>query len=79
MSEGFERILEFCAALYDRRVPYVIRLGRPDTLMVCVAVPGQRWEIEFFENGTVEVERFVSTGVEEISSALEEVLQYFAE
>ena len=30
--------------------------------MVEIAVPGERWEVEFFADGTVEVERFVSEG-----------------
>jgi hypothetical protein len=30
--------------------------------MVNVAVAGERWEVEFFEDGSVEVERFVSSG-----------------
>ncbi|WP_216595229.1 hypothetical protein [Cylindrospermum stagnale] len=30
--------------------------------MVNVAIPGQRWEVEFFADGSVEVERFISSG-----------------
>jgi len=30
--------------------------------MVLLTVPGQRWEIEFLGNGSVEVERFISNG-----------------
>ena len=29
-------------------------------LMVEVVVPGQRWEIEFLDDGTVEIEKFIS-------------------
>jgi len=28
--------------------------------MIEVAVPGQRWEIEFLEDGTIEIEKFIS-------------------
>ena len=28
--------------------------------MVEVVVPGQRWEIEFLDDGTVDVEKFIS-------------------
>jgi hypothetical protein len=34
--------------------------------MVRAIVPGQRWEIEFFADGEIEIERFVSTGVDAI-------------
>jgi len=30
--------------------------------MVIVTVPGQRWEVEFLEDGRVDVEKFVSDG-----------------
>ena len=30
--------------------------------MVLLAVPGERWEVEFFADGSVEVEVFVSSG-----------------
>jgi len=30
--------------------------------MVEIAVPGQRWEVEFFEDDHVEIEKFVSNG-----------------
>ena len=32
--------------------------------MATVSVPGERWEVEFFCDGSVEVERFVSNGVD---------------
>ncbi len=32
--------------------------------MVKVAVPGERWEVEFFEDGRVDVEVFRSSGGE---------------
>ncbi|HAN22109.1 MAG TPA: hypothetical protein DCP51_10680 [Clostridiales bacterium] len=33
-----------------------------DSIMVEIAVPGQRWEVEFFEDDHVEIEKFVSNG-----------------
>ena len=41
-----------------------------DSLMILTAVPGERWEIEFFDDGHIEVERFVSTGSIEGAEAL---------
>lgn len=34
--------------------------------MVKMVVPGERWEAEFFENGQIAIERFVSTYVQSI-------------
>lgn len=33
---------------------------RNEAIMVEVSVPGQRWEIEFLEDGTVDIEKFIS-------------------
>lgn len=33
------------------------------SILVEVAVPGQRWEIEYLSDGTVEIEKFISTGM----------------
>lgn len=33
-----------------------------DSILVEVVIPGERWEIEFFENGAVEIEKFKSDG-----------------
>jgi hypothetical protein len=30
--------------------------------MITVAVPGERWEIEFLDDGSIEIERFISNG-----------------
>ena len=35
---------------------------RPEAIMVEVAVPGQRWEIEFMDDGTIQIEKFKSAG-----------------
>ena len=57
----FEKLLFFLQRLDDAKIWY--RLDRVrDAIMVTVTVPGERWEVEFFEDGLIEVERFVSTG-----------------
>ncbi len=43
--------------------------------MVILAVPGERWEVEFFQDGTVEIERFVSTGVKADQAEVERILK----
>ena len=35
---------------------------RDNALMVTVGVPGERWETEFLDDGSVEVETFISDG-----------------
>jgi hypothetical protein len=50
-----------------------------DALMVSVLVPGERWEIEFFDDGHIEVEKFSSQGVSENPSAVRDLLELFTE
>ena len=74
-----ERLLQFCMALNLRRAHYELLVLRPDAAMVALDVPGQRWEIEFFADGRIEVERFVSQGVEANLEVLKDALKYFDE
>ena len=43
--------------------------------MALVAIAGERWEVEFFEDGSVEVEKFVSNGDLVDKSALAALFQ----
>jgi hypothetical protein len=54
---------QLCRELDRRYVAYQLLIVRDEVLMISVAVPGERWEIEFFEDGHVELERFLSQGV----------------
>jgi hypothetical protein len=47
--------------------------------MVEVAVPGERWEAEFFEDGRIEAERFSSDGTIFDAAALEVLFTDFGE
>jgi hypothetical protein len=66
-------LLAFLAALDERRVSYRMDRVR-DAIMVIVATPGQRWEVEFMDGGTVEVERFRSDGTISDERAIDELL-----
>ena len=57
------RVNAFSAILRQRGIRYHMDIVRDEAVMICLAVPGERWEIEFFEDGTTEIERFESTGV----------------
>ncbi len=59
---GLESVLDFVAQLERHRLSYRISSVRTDALLVDVAVPGERWEVEFFVDGEVQVERFRSDG-----------------
>lgn len=68
-----ETLLAFLVNLEKRKISYRLEHNRGDSLMVLVAVPAERWEVEFFANGKVEVETFgKSSGVRE--ATVDEVL-----
>ena len=54
-------IIQFLDELEKRKIHYSLGKIR-DSILVEISVPGEKWEVEFFENGSVEVERFISTG-----------------
>lgn len=63
-----------CRELNAKRIPYQLLIVRDEALMVSVAVPGERWEMEFFEDGHIELEKFSSEGVDDAPSAPSELL-----
>ena len=56
-----KKLIKFLNKLEEKKIYYTLNKVR-DAVMVEIAVPGERWEVEFFADGTVEVERFVSEG-----------------
>jgi hypothetical protein len=64
-----ETLFSFCAALDRRRVGYDLKTVRDGAVMVGVVIPGEYVEVEFFVDGTIEIERFVSQGVQGATSA----------
>lgn len=58
----FNRFLTFLGELDEQGVSYSLAHNREESIMVSAAVPGERWEIEFLDDGSVEVERFISNG-----------------
>lgn len=67
----FDKLTAFLTELEGRQVSYTLSHNRDEAIMVNVAAPGERWEIEFLEDGSIEVERFISNG--EVDS--EEILR----
>jgi hypothetical protein len=67
-------LLSFLNDLRAAKINYRLGHARDEAILVEVAVPGERWEIEFFENGSVEVEIFKSDGTIHDASALAELL-----
>lgn len=75
---SFQKLLDFLAKLQEHNYPYRLSCWRDEAIMVELAVPGERWEVEFFADGSVEVERFRSDGRIHDEAALTELFSTFA-
>ena len=76
---GFTKLTNFLTQLEQHKISYTLAHHRDETIMVMAAVPGQRWEIEFFHDGSVEIERFISGGGIEGETVLNELFAAFIE
>jgi hypothetical protein len=80
MSQApFDKLTTFLKHLEAARLHYTLASHRDDAIMVLVTVPGERWEIEFFGDGSVEVERFRSNGEIGGEESLQELLTTYAD
>lgn len=77
-SDIFNRLISFLGELEQRGIGYHLDHHRDEALMVLVAVPGERWEIEFLDDGSVEIEIFVSSGEIHGENILHELFARYA-
>ena len=61
------------------RISFRLDSVRDESLMVIISVPGQRWEVEFMEDGTIEIEKFLSTGKILYESEIENLFKNFSD
>ena len=71
-------LIEFLNELENQKINYRLNKVR-DSIMIEIAVPGQRWEIEFFADGSIEVEKFISDGTLFDKSELENLFAKFSD
>ena len=73
-----KRLLELLNELEKRNIYYHISKVR-ESILIEVAVPGQRWEIEVFEDDHIEIEKFISEGVIHNQDELEVLFKEFSD
>ena len=68
--QSLQKLLDFLVRLDEGKIHYTLGHHREEAIMVFVAVPGQRWEVEFFADEHVEIEIFKSAnnGLEDESA-----------
>lgn len=77
---AFKKLTDFLDKLTQHKIYFTLGYIREEGILVQVVVPGQRWEVEFFVDGSVEIERFIgmNIGIED-ESALKELFDNFAD
>ncbi|MBT2733455.1 hypothetical protein J7E66_01545 [Bacillus sp. ISL-7] len=59
---GIKELINFLNKLEESNIFYKLNKVRDEAIMVEITVLGQRWEVEFMNDGTVEIEKFISDG-----------------
>jgi hypothetical protein len=57
---SFDKLLRFLTRLEQTGAPYLVKHSRPEAIVVVTGIAEQYWEVEFFDDGHVEIERFYS-------------------
>ncbi len=78
-TDMFDKMLDFLHKLQEAKIAYHLRNSRHDAIMVQINVPGERWEVEFLQEGSMEVERFRSDGEIGDETLLNELFARFSD
>ncbi|MCW8195480.1 hypothetical protein F6455_11840 [Proteobacteria bacterium 005FR1] len=76
---NLKKLLEFLNKLDEYGIGYAMEHNREDSMTVFIAVPGERWEVDFRADGEVEVEVFYSGAEEEEKEGEEALDRLFAD
>lgn len=76
---SFAKLTQFLAQLDAEQIYHTLSHHREESVMVNIAVSGQRWEVEFFVDGSVEVEKFISAGDITDEATLSELFEKYGD
>lgn len=80
MKNSLDKLLSLLTRLNARNINYHLEQYRADAISIIIAVPGERWEIDFFPDRPMGVERFVNpSGDINDESSLEDLFSRFGE
>lgn len=74
-----QRFLELVSSLELANIHYRSRDTREGAASLDVAVPGERWEIDVLEDGSVEIQIFRSDGAIHDESKLDDLFAAFSD
>lgn len=58
------KLCSFLGELNEAKISYHLQMVSEcdDGILIEIAIPGERWEVEFCVDGSIYVEKFISTG-----------------
>ncbi len=59
VTNGLKQLLTFLRRLDRHAISYSLGHDRAEAITVRIGIPGERWDVGFLADGTVEVETFV--------------------
>jgi hypothetical protein len=78
-TDRFDCLITFLRQLDEAGIHYELDHYREDAVSVRVSVPGERWEVDFLQDGGVDVERFRSDGSIGDESLLDDLFARFSD
>src|SRR5216683_7245209 len=78
-ANQFSKLLAFLERLDKAKIHYTMEHSRNDAIMILAFAPGEYWEIEFLEDGDIDIERYRSDGVIHNESILEELFELWSD
>lgn len=72
-------LLDLLRRLEAAKIHFTLARNQEDAITIEVAVPGQRWEIDFYGDGRTDVEVFKSDGAIRDASAIDKLLRDFSD
>jgi hypothetical protein len=78
-TNQFSKLMAFLERLDKAKIHYTMEHSREDSIMILAFAPGEYWEIEFLEDGDVDIERYRSDGVIHDESILKELFELWSD
>jgi hypothetical protein len=78
-NEPFKALLETIERLERARIYCEVNKYREEAITLVATVPGQRWEIDFLSDGTIDVEVFASDGTLRDAKSIDDLIRDFAD
>lgn len=78
-QDRYDKLLALLRRLKDAKISHELADYREEAVSVIIHAPGEYWEVDFLEDGDVEVERYVSNGHIDDESVLAELFAKFSD